>query len=100
YNIMAPPMKMRDALTSRLKIMARLDIAEKRLPHDGRLQIKGRVDTLSRALDFRVSSLPTIFGEKMVLRLLDKENLRLDMTQLGFEPESLDKFKRNITRPY
>jgi len=100
YNIMAPPMKMRDALTSRLKIMARLDIAEKRLPQDGRIKIKVRLDNRSRELDFRVSSLPTIFGEKMVLRLLDKENLRLDMTQLGFEVESLEKFKRNITKPY
>jgi type IV pilus assembly protein PilB len=100
YNIMAPPMKMRDALTSRLKIMARLDIAEKRLPQDGRIKIRVRLENRSRELDFRVSTLPTIFGEKMVLRLLDKENLRLDMTQLGFEPESLEKFKRNIARPY
>jgi len=100
YNIMAPPMKMRDALTSRLKIMARLDIAEKRLPQDGRIKIRVRLDNRSRELDFRVSTLPTIFGEKIVLRLLDKENLRLDMTQLGFEPASLDKFKRNITKPY
>src|SRR5262245_41849304 len=100
YNIMSPPMKMRDALTSRLKIMARLDIAEKRLPQDGRIKIRVRLDNRSRELDFRVSTLPTIFGEKMVLRLLDKENLRLDMTQLGFEPESLEKFKRNITKPY
>jgi len=100
YNIMAPPMKMRDALTSRLKIMARLDIAEKRLPQDGRIKIRVRLENRSRELDFRVSTLPTIFGEKMVLRLLDKENLRLDMTQLGFEPESLGKFKRNISRPY
>jgi type IV-A pilus assembly ATPase PilB len=100
YNIMAPPMKMRDALTSRMKIMARLDIAEKRLPQDGRIKIRVRLDGRSRELDFRVSTLPTIFGEKIVLRLLDKENLRLDMTQLGFEPESLDKFKRNISKPY
>jgi type IV pilus assembly protein PilB len=100
YNIMSPPMKMRDALTSRLKIMARLDIAEKRLPQDGRIKIRVRLDNRSRELDFRVSTLPTIFGEKIVLRLLDKENLRLDMTQLGFEPASLDKFKRNINKPY
>ncbi len=100
YNIMAPPMKMRDALTSRMKIMARLDIAEKRLPQDGRIKIRVRLDNRSRELDFRVSTLPTIFGEKIVLRLLDKENLRLDMTQLGFEPASLDKFKRNISKPY
>ena len=100
YNIMTPPMKMRDALTSRLKIMARLDIAEKRLPQDGRIKIRVRLENRSRELDFRVSTLPTIFGEKMVLRLLDKENLRLDMTQLGFEPASLEKFKRNIAKPY
>jgi type IV pilus assembly protein PilB len=100
YNIMSPPLKMRDALTSRLKIMSRLDIAEKRLPQDGRIKIRVRLEGRSRELDFRVSTLPTIFGEKMVLRLLDKENLRLDMTQLGFEPESLEKFKRNISKPY
>src|SRR5262252_3389313 len=100
YNIMTPPMKMRDALTSRLKIMARLDIAEKRLPQDGRIKIRVRLDNRSRELDFRVSSLPTIFGEKIVLRLLDKENLRLDLTQLGFEVESLDRFQRNIAKPF
>jgi type IV pilus assembly protein PilB len=100
YNIMTPPMKMRDALTSRLKIMARLDIAEKRLPQDGRIKIRVRLENRSRELDFRVSTLPTIFGEKMVLRLLDKENLRLDMTQLGFEPEGLERFKRNVSKPY
>ncbi len=100
YNIMNPPMKMRDALTSRLKIMSRLDIAEKRLPQDGRIKIRVKLEGRSRELDFRVSTLPTIFGEKIVLRLLDKENLRLDMTQLGFESQSLDKFKRNINKPY
>ena len=100
YNIMNPPLKMRDALTSRVKIMAKLDIAEKRLPQDGRIKIRVRLDGRSRELDFRVSSLPTIFGEKLVLRLLDKENLRLDMTQLGFEPAALEKFKRNIGKPY
>jgi type IV pilus assembly protein PilB len=100
YNIMNPPLKMRDALTSRMKIMARLDIAEKRLPQDGRIKIRVKLDGRSRELDFRVSTLPTIFGEKIVLRLLDKENLRLDMTQLGFEVESLEKFKRNIAKPY
>src|SRR5262245_54446506 len=100
YNIMNPPLKMRDALTSRLKIMARLDIAEKRLPQDGRIKIRVKLDGRSRELDFRVSTLPTIFGEKIVLRLLDKENLRLDMTKLGFEPHSLERFKRNIIKPY
>jgi len=100
YDIMHPPLKMRDALISRLKIMAKLDISEKRLPQDGRIKIKVKVDARSRELDFRVSTLPTLFGEKVVLRLLDKENLMLDMTKLGFEPESLVKFQRNIVRPY
>jgi type IV pilus assembly protein PilB len=100
YNVMNPPIKMRDALTSRIKIMSKLDIAEKRLPQDGRIKIRVRLDGRSRELDFRVSTLPTIFGEKIVLRLLDKENLRLDMTKLGFEEASLERFKRNIEKPY
>src|SRR5215210_316561 len=100
YDVMHPPLKMRDALISRLKIMSKLDISEKRLPQDGRIKIKVKVDSRSRELDFRVSTLPTLFGEKVVLRLLDKENLMLDMTKLGFEPESLVKFQRNISRPY
>jgi type IV pilus assembly protein PilB len=100
YDVMHPPMKMRDALISRLKIMSKLDISEKRLPQDGRIKIKVKVEARSRELDFRVSTLPTLFGEKVVLRLLDKENLMLDMTKLGFEPESLVKFQRNISRPY
>jgi type IV pilus assembly protein PilB len=100
YNIMSPPMKLKDALISRLKIMAKLDISEKRLPQDGRIKIKVKLDDRSRELDFRVSSLPTLFGEKVVLRLLDKEKLMLDMTRLGFEPQSLEKFQRNIAKPY
>ena len=100
YDVMRPPMKMRDALISRVKIMSKLDISEKRLPQDGRIKIKVKVDARSRELDFRVSTLPTLFGEKVVLRLLDKENLMLDMTKLGFEPESLVKFQRNIGKPY
>ena len=100
YDIMHPPLRMRDALISRLKIMAKLDISEKRLPQDGRIKIKVKIDNRSRELDFRVSSLPTLFGEKVVLRLLDKEKLMLDMTKLGFEQESLDIFKRNIAKPY
>ncbi|HEV7860454.1 MAG TPA: type IV-A pilus assembly ATPase PilB [Pyrinomonadaceae bacterium] len=100
YDVMHPPLKMRDALVSRLKIMSKLDISEKRLPQDGRIKIKVKVENRSRELDFRVSTLPTLFGEKVVLRLLDKENLMLDMTKLGFEPESLVKFQRNISRPY
>jgi type IV pilus assembly protein PilB len=100
YDVMHPPLKLRDALISRVKIMSKLDISEKRLPQDGRIKIKVKVDSRSRELDFRVSTLPTLFGEKVVLRLLDKENLMLDMTKLGFEPESLAKFQRNITKPY
>jgi type IV pilus assembly protein PilB len=100
YDVMHPPLKMRDALISRVKIMSKLDISEKRLPQDGRIKIKVKVDSRSRELDFRVSTLPTLFGEKVVLRLLDKQNLMLDMTRLGFEPESLAKFQRNISKPY
>jgi type IV pilus assembly protein PilB len=100
YDVMHPPMKMRDALISRLKIMAKLDISEKRLPQDGRIKIKVKIDNRSRELDFRVSTLPTLFGEKVVLRLLDKEKLMLDMTKLGFEQKSLDMFHRNILKPY
>ena len=99
-TVMNPPLKLRDAMTSRLKIMAKLDIAEKRLPQDGRIMIKYKSEGRKKELDFRVSSVPTLYGEKIVLRLLDKENLRLDMTKLGFEPESLKKFERNILRPY
>ncbi|MGH9906879.1 MAG: type IV-A pilus assembly ATPase PilB [Pyrinomonadaceae bacterium] len=100
YDVMHPPLKLRDALISRVKIMSKLDISEKRLPQDGRIKIKVKVDSRSRELDFRVSTLPTLFGEKVVLRLLDKQNLMLDMTKLGFEPESLVKFQRNISKPY
>ncbi len=100
YDVMHPPMKIRDPLISRLKIMAKLDISEKRLPQDGRIKIKVKIDNRSRELDFRVSTLPTLFGEKVVLRLLDKDKLMLDMTKLGFEEASLEKFKRNIANPY
>jgi len=99
-TVMNPPMKLRDAITSRMKIMAKLDIAEKRLPQDGRIMIKYKAEGKKKELDFRVSTVPTLYGEKIVLRLLDKENLRLDMTKLGFEPESLKKFERNILKPY
>jgi type IV pilus assembly protein PilB len=100
YEVMRPPMRLRDALISRIKIMSKLDISEKRLPQDGRIKIKLKAQGRSRELDFRVSTLPTLFGEKVVLRLLDKERLMLDMTRLGFEPESLVKFQRNISKPY
>ena len=99
-NVMAPPLKLRDAITSRVKIMSKLDISEKRLPQDGRIMIKYLKDGKKKELDFRVSTVPTLFGEKIVLRLLDKENLRLDMTKLGFETESLQKFERQILKPY
>jgi type IV pilus assembly protein PilB len=98
--VMAPPMKLRDAILSRIKIMAKLDISEKRLPQDGRIMIKYRKDGRIKDLDFRVSTIPTLYGEKIVMRLLDKENLRLDMTKLGFEQESLTKYEHAILRPY
>ena len=98
--IMTPPLKYKDAITSRLKIMSKLDISEKRLPQDGRIMLKMNIGGRKRQLDFRVSTLPTLWGEKIVLRLLDKENLRLDMTKLGFEPESLVKFEKAILKPY
>jgi type IV pilus assembly protein PilB len=100
YNIMSPPMRMRDAITSRIKIMARLDIAEKRLPQDGRIKIRFADNGNSKDIDFRVSCLPTLFGEKIVMRLLDKDKLMLDMTKLGFEVESLAKFEVAIQKPW
>jgi type IV pilus assembly protein PilB len=97
YEIMKPPMRMRAAMVSRLKIMSKLDIAERRLPQDGRIKMKmGR----GREMDFRVSVLPTLFGEKVVLRLLDKSNLQLDMTKLGFEKKALKDFKDSINKPF
>jgi len=97
YEVMKPPLKLKNAITSRLKIMAELDIAERRLPQDGRIKIKlgGGKD-----MDFRVSVLPTLFGEKIVMRLLDKSSLQLDMTKLGYEPEALASFKDAIHKPF
>jgi type IV pilus assembly protein PilB len=96
-EIMRPPLKLKNAITSRVKVMAALDIAERRLPQDGRIKLKlGR----GQEMDFRVSVLPTIFGEKIVLRLLDKSNLQLDMTKLGFEEAALKDFKDAIYKPY
>jgi len=100
YNIMQPPMKFRDAITSRIKIMSKLDIAEKRLPQDGRIKIRFQDNGTMKEIDFRVSCLPTLFGEKIVMRLLDKDKLMLDMTKLGFEQESLTKFEAAIMRPW
>jgi type IV pilus assembly protein PilB len=99
-NVMQPPVKLRDAIISRIKIMAKLDISEKRLPQDGRIMIRMIHKSRKKQLDFRVSILPTLHGEKIVMRLLDKENLRLDMTRLGFEKEALEKFQRAIFKPY
>ncbi len=98
--VMNPPFKLRDAIISRVKIMAKLDIAEKRLPQDGRIMVKLMHNGAKKQIDLRVSVLPTLHGEKIVLRLLDKENLRLDMTKLGFEPESLQQFQKAIFKPY
>ena len=100
YNVMAPPMKFRDAITSRIKIMSKLDIAEKRLPQDGRIKIRFADNGGTKEIDFRVSCLPTLFGEKIVLRLLDKDKLMLDMTKLGFESESLRKLETAISKPW
>lgn len=100
YEMMRPPLRLKEAITSRIKIMAKLDIAEKRLPQDGRIKIKTKLAGKTKDLDFRVSVLPTIFGEKIVLRLLDKDMLMLDMTRLGFEPESLRRFEQAILKPY
>ena len=99
-TIMTPPVKLKDPITSRIKIMSKLDISEKRLPQDGRIMMKMVLNGKKKQLDYRVSCLPTLWGEKIVLRLLDKENLRLDMTKLGFEPESLEKFQRAIIKPF
>lgn len=96
YEVMKPPMKLKNALISRVKIMSRLDIAERRLPQDGRIKLK----TKGREMDFRVSVLPTLFGEKVVLRLLDKSNLQLDMTKLGFEKKQLANFQDAIHKPF
>jgi type IV pilus assembly protein PilB len=96
HEMMSPPFKMRAAITSRLKIMAELDIAEKRVPQDGRIKI--RINT--KPIDLRVSSLPTIYGEKIVMRILDKSNLQVDLTKLGFEVEALSKFITAIEQPY
>ncbi|MDH5490521.1 MAG: type IV-A pilus assembly ATPase PilB [Myxococcales bacterium] len=97
HEEMAPPLRLKNAIASRLKIMASLDIAERRLPQDGRIRLKlGK----GREMDYRVSALPTLYGEKMVLRLLDKSNLQLDMTKLGFEAAPLEDFKSAIHQPY
>jgi len=96
-EIMRPPMNMRDAIVSRIKIQSRLDITERRVPQDGRMKIR-----LSKAktVDFRVSVLPTLFGEKVVMRLLDQSNLQTDLTKLGYEEQDLALFKHAVNLPY
>lgn len=97
HTTMSLPTKIKNALTSRIKIMSKLDIAERRLPQDGRIKLKlGR----KREIDFRVSTLPTLFGEKTVLRILDKSNLQIDLTKLGFEKKQLNDFMDAIEKPY
>ena len=96
HEMLAPPKRLESAIVSRIKIMANLDIAERRMPQDGRIKLRYN----TREIDFRVSILPTIFGEKAVLRILDKDSLKLDMTQLGFDAWSLEKFGHAIKQPY
>ena len=96
YDIMQPPVKLKAALSSRIKIMADLDIAERRLPQDGRIKIKIR----NKTVDLRVSTLPTLYGEKIVMRILDKSSLMLDLTKLGFEEKALKDFEKAIRSPY
>ncbi|HYA42872.1 MAG TPA: type IV-A pilus assembly ATPase PilB [Syntrophobacteraceae bacterium] len=96
YEVMRPPAHLKNALISRIKIMSRLDIAERRLPQDGRIKLKAK----GREMDFRVSVLPTLFGEKVVLRLLDKSGLQLDMTKLGFEENQYKNFREAIYLPF
>jgi type IV pilus assembly protein PilB len=100
HAVMTPAVKFKDAIVSRIKIMARLDIAEKRLPQDGRIKARFVDRGRNRDIDFRVSILPTLFGEKVVMRLLDPDGLRLDMSKLGFEPDALDRFLRNVKKPW
>jgi type IV pilus assembly protein PilB len=100
YNMMNPPLRLRDAILSRIKIMAKMDISEKRLPQDGRIKIRTTSNGKKKEIDYRVSSLPTLFGEKIVLRILDKDILPLDMSKLGFEESSLKKIEAAILKPY
>jgi type IV pilus assembly protein PilB len=99
-EVMRPNLKLKDPLTSRVKILAKLNIAERRLPQDGRIKLRVNMGGKQKSIDYRVSILPTLFGEKIVLRLLDSDQLMLDLTKLGFEPESLVAWDRQISRPY
>jgi type IV pilus assembly protein PilB len=96
HEMMSPPFKMKNAIISRLKIMAELDIAEKRVPQDGRIKIRMH----GKPIDLRVSTLPTIFGEKVVMRILDQSNLQIDLSRLGFQPSALTRFLTAIESPY
>jgi type IV pilus assembly protein PilB len=96
YDVMQPPLRLKAAITSRVKIMSQLDIAERRLPQDGRIKIKMG----GKEMDYRVSTLPTLFGEKVVMRLLDKGNLQLDMTKLGFGQQALKDFEYGLDMPF
>jgi type IV pilus assembly protein PilB len=100
YNMMNPPLRLKDAITSRIKIMAKLDISEKRLPQDGRIKIRTTINGKKKEIDYRVSTLPTLFGEKIVLRILDRDILPLDMSKLGFEEVSLKRVENAILKPY
>jgi type IV pilus assembly protein PilB len=99
-EVMRPNIKLKDPVTSRVKILAKLNIAEKRLPQDGRIKLRVNLGGQAKVIDYRVSVLPTLFGEKIVLRLLDSDQLMLDLTKLGFEPESLQQWDRQIGKPY
>ncbi len=100
YEALTLPLKYKDGVISRVKVLTKMDIAEKRLPQDGRIKIQMKLAGRMKNLDIRVSTTPTIFGEKVVMRLLDREGLMLDMAKLGFEPESLRKFEEAIFKPW
>ncbi len=100
YNMMNPPLKLRNAITSRIKIMANMDISEKRLPQDGRIKIRSTIEGKNKEIDYRVSTLPTLFGEKIVMRILDRDILPLNMGELGFEEISLKRIESAILKPY
>lgn len=99
-EVMKPSIKLKDPVTSRVKILAKLNIAEKRLPQDGRIKLRVNLGGQQKVIDYRVSILPTLFGEKIVLRLLDSDKLMLDLTKLGFESQSLEAWDRQISKPY
>jgi type IV pilus assembly protein PilB len=100
YEALTLPLKYKDGVISRVKVLTKMDIAEKRLPQDGRIKIQMKLSGRMKNIDIRVSTTPTIFGEKVVMRLLDREGLMLDMAKLGFEPESLRKFEEAIFKPW